>query len=109
MSDTERTLTRRDLRQAVYRACPTLSLDDARASVDATLEEISEALLRGETVKLHSFGVFKVRSTGERIGRNPKTLDEAVITARRVVTFRPSRSLLAYVTGSTDKAKRDRQ
>jgi integration host factor subunit alpha len=110
MSDTsraERTLTRQDLRKAVYKACPTLSLPDARAVVDATIEEISEALLHGETVKLSSFGVFKILSKRERIGRNPKTRDEAVITARRVVTFRPAKTLVAYVNGRKGKAKRD--
>lgn len=94
----EGALTRQDLRKAVYRTCPTLSLEEARAVVDGTLEEISEALLRGETVKLSSFGVFKVRSKRERIGRNPKTLSEATITARRVITFKPSKLLVARVS-----------
>jgi integration host factor subunit alpha len=101
----EGALTRTALRDAAYRACLSISRTEARQIVDATLEEIAEALLRGETVKLHSFGIFKVRSKGERIGRNPKTCAEAVITARRVITFKPSRELMAYVTRHAREAK----
>ena len=62
-------------------------------------EEISEALLRGESVKLRSFGTFNVRSKRERIGRNPKTGVEAKITPRRVLTFKASPVLVAHVNG----------
>jgi integration host factor subunit alpha len=95
----DRTLTRRELREAAYRACLSLSRSEAQQIVDATLEEIKEALLRGETVKINSFGVFKVRSKCERIGRNPKTRAEAIITARRVVTFKASKGMVETMNG----------
>ena len=47
----------------------------------------------GKSVKLSSFGSFMVRQKNERIGRNPKTKEEAVIDARRVVVFRASKEL----------------
>jgi integration host factor subunit alpha len=56
-------------------------------------------LLRGESVKLRSFGTFNVRAKRERIGRNPKTGVEATITSRRVLTFKASPVLVAYVNG----------
>jgi integration host factor subunit alpha len=93
------TLTRAALREAVYGCCPTLSRAEARKILDATFEEISEALLRGESVKLRSFGTFNVRSKRERIGRNPKTGVEATITPRRVLTFKASPVLVAHVNG----------
>jgi integration host factor subunit alpha len=99
------TLTRTALREAAFRACRSISRTQAREIVDTAFKEISEALLRGETVKLSSFGVFKVRSKRERIGRNPKTLSESVITARRVITFKASKLLVARV--SRGRAKRD--
>jgi integration host factor subunit alpha len=99
------TLTRTGLRAAAYRACPSLSREEVREIVDATLDEISKALLRGEIVKLNAFGTFKVRSKPERIGRNPKTRVEAIITPRRVVTFKPSRMLVAHVSGHEPNAK----
>jgi integration host factor subunit alpha len=100
MSDNDKpesTLTRAALRDAAYRACGSISQAEAREIVDATYDEINGALLRGETVKLRSFGVFKVIWKRERIGRNPRTLAKAVITARRAVTFRPSRTLVEYL------------
>jgi integration host factor subunit alpha len=45
---------------------------------------------RGEAVKLSGFGAFVVRRKGQRIGRNPKTGKEAVVSPRRVVAFKPS-------------------
>jgi integration host factor subunit alpha len=77
-----------------------LSRAEARKILDATFEEISEALVRGEPVKLRSFGSFNVRSKRERIGRNPKTGVEAPITPRRVLTFKPSPVLIAHVNGA---------
>jgi integration host factor subunit alpha len=94
-----RTLTRAALREAVYGCCTTLSRADARKILDATFEEISDALIRGEPVKLRSFGSFNVRSKRERIGRNPKTGVEATISPRRVLTFKPSPVLVAHVNG----------
>ena len=61
-------------------AARSLSRAEARKILDATFDEISEALLRGESVKLRSFGTFNVRAKRERIGRNPKTGVEATIT-----------------------------
>jgi integration host factor subunit alpha len=57
------------------------------------LDEISETLIRGESVKLRSFGLFAVRTKRERIGRNPRTRVEATVTSRRVLFFRPSHVL----------------
>jgi integration host factor subunit alpha len=64
-----------------------------------TLEEITDALVRGETVKLRSFGLFLVRAKRQRIGRNPRTGVEVPITPRRVLTFKPSPVLCATVNG----------
>ena len=58
-------------------------------------------LAAGETVKLSSFGSFIVRSKGERVGRNPKTGVEVPIDPRRVMVFKPSNVLKAYINGET--------
>lgn len=57
------------------------------------LREICQALKAGEAVKITGFGTFKCLHKKERVGRNPKTGDTAIISARRVVTFKPSTSL----------------
>ena len=60
---------------------------------EAILGEISEAITRGEQVKISSFGSFSVRKKGQRIGRNPKTGEEVPILPRQVLVFRPSHVL----------------
>jgi len=56
--------------------------------VQSVLDELADALIGGESVKLSSFGRFFVRSKSERIGRNPKTGIEVPITERRVMVFK---------------------
>ena len=93
---TDETMTRADLSEAVYQEVG-LSRNESADLVESVLEEISSALVRGEMVKISSFGSFTVRQKGERIGRNPKTGEEIPITARRVVTFRPGQKLKSRV------------
>ncbi len=93
------TLTRAALREAVYACCPTLSRSEARKILDTAFEEICEALVRGEQVKLRSFGTFNIRSKRGRVGRNPKTGVEAPITPRKVLTFKASPVLVAHING----------
>jgi integration host factor subunit alpha len=85
----DRTITRADLCQAVYQKVG-LSRAECAALVEHVLKEISDCLERGETVRLSSFGVFVVRKKGQRMGRNPRTGEEAPISPRRVVLFKPS-------------------
>ncbi len=87
-----RTVTRANLSEAVYQEVG-LSRSESAELVDSVLHEISDALVRGETIKLSSFGSFMVRQKGERVGRNPKTGDEAPILPRRVLVFRASHAL----------------
>ncbi|MEM8813893.1 MAG: integration host factor subunit alpha [Pseudomonadota bacterium] len=87
-----RTITRADLCEAVYQRVG-LSRTESAALVEAVLEEISESLVRGENVKLSSFGSFVVRQKNERLGRNPKTGEEVPISPRRVMVFKPSNVL----------------
>jgi len=87
MSD--KTLTRMDLSEAIFREVG-LSRNDSAQLVESVLDHMSDALVRGEQVKISSFGTFSVRSKSARIGRNPKTGQEVPINPRRVLTFRPS-------------------
>lgn len=102
---TGKTATRADLLDAIYDSCRTLSRAQARDIFEMALEEISDALVRGETVKLRSFGLFSVRSKRERIGRNPRTGIEVPIKPRRVLTFKPSPVLIASVNGRKAEAE----
>src|ERR1700730_3881924 len=94
----QRTVTRVDLAEAVYR-CVGLSRKESAILVQSVLDELADALIAGESVKLSSFGRFVVRSKSERIGRNPKTGIEVPITERRVMVFKPSNVLKARING----------
>jgi len=93
-----KTVTRADLCEAVYQKVG-LSRTESAALVEAVLQEITDCLERGETVKLSSFGSFVVRKKGQRIGRNPKTGKEVPISPRRVMVFKPSAILKQRING----------
>jgi integration host factor subunit alpha len=86
------TITRAQLTEAVYQEVG-LSRNESAELVESVIAEISDALERGEMVKISSFGSFAVRKKGQRIGRNPKTGQEVPISPRRVLVFRASHAL----------------
>ncbi|MGR3839514.1 MAG: integration host factor subunit alpha [Cognatishimia sp.] len=100
MSDN--TLTRMDLSEAVFREVG-LSRNDSAQLVESVLGHMSDALVRGEQVKISSFGTFSVRDKSARIGRNPKTGQEVPINPRRVLTFRPSHLMKDRVAAGNKK------
>jgi len=61
---------------------------DVKKVVQRTLDHITSALAKGETVELRNFGVFKIKARRSRIGRNPKTGTTVPIPERKVVTFK---------------------
>ena len=85
----DKTLTRMDLSEAVFREVG-LSRNESATLVASVLQHVSDALVAGEQVKVSSFGTFSTRDKSARVGRNPKTGEEAPIPPRRVLTFRPS-------------------
>lgn len=93
------TLTRADVTDAIVREVGVTRQESADL-LDRTLDLIGTALVHEKEVKLSRFGNFVVRKKSAREGRNPKTGTEAQISARRVVTFRPSPMLKAMVDKS---------
>jgi integration host factor subunit alpha len=89
-----------DLSEAVFREVG-LSRNDAAQLVESVLDHMSDARVRGEQVKISSFGTFSVRDKTARIGRNPKTGEEVPINPRRVLTFRPSHLMKDRVADGT--------
>ena len=82
-----------------------LSTAESFDYVDQVLAEIMDAVASGDEVKLRAFGSFRVRSKRERPGRNPKTGVSVPVSARRVVTFKPSRVLCHLVNKSTGRSE----
>jgi integration host factor subunit alpha len=93
---TSETVTRAQLTEAVYQEVG-LSRNESADLVESVLAEVSDALIRGEMVKLSSFGSFSVREKGQRMGRNPKTGEEVPILPRRVLVFRPRHVLKKHI------------
>ncbi|WP_439124264.1 integration host factor subunit alpha [Marivita sp.] len=85
----QKTLTRMDLSEAVFREVG-LSRNESADLVETVLNHMSDALVDGDQVKISSFGTFSIRDKAARVGRNPKTGEEVPINPRRVLTFRPS-------------------
>lgn len=70
-----------------------ITVKDAKSTIDALTEVITDALSKGEKVQLIGFGSFEVRDRAERKGHNPQTGEEITIPATQVPAFRPGRAL----------------
>jgi integration host factor subunit alpha len=88
-----RTMTKADIIENVYERVGGFSKKDASQIVEAVFDIIKDTLAKGEKIKLSGFGNLVVRDKNARIGRNPQTGDEITISARRVLTFKPSQVL----------------
>ncbi|MGB3627445.1 MAG: integration host factor subunit alpha [Henriciella sp.] len=95
-----KTITRVELADAIVREVG-LTRQESGDILDHMLEMIGKSLEHESEVKLSRFGNFVVRKKAARSGRNPKTGVEAKISARRVVTFKPSPMLKSKVEESS--------
>lgn len=105
------TLTREDIALAIHRRMDGMSRREAKRITDLVIEEMAATLASGESLKLHDFGSFLVRTKRERAGRNPRTGAPVPIDARRVITFRASPNMKAAINGKaplTSEKKRVR-
>ena len=90
------TVTRAHLGEAVYQEVG-LSRNESMDLLEMVIDFMGDALVKGKTVKVSSFGSFSSRQKKQRIGRNPKTGEEVPILPRRVLVFRPSQVLKSRV------------
>lgn len=97
-------ITRADLIRALKREVG-LSPSNCAEVLEDVLDEIAGCLGRGEPVNMHGFGAFSVRHKKARMGRNPRTGEEAPILPRRVVKFCPSGKLKLKVNTSSQMTK----
>jgi integration host factor subunit alpha len=85
-------ITKNDIAKFIYQEVG-LSFSKSNEIVSAVFNEIIESLEKNEDVKISNFGTFKVRQKKARIGRNPKTKEEHIITARKSISFYASKKL----------------
>ncbi len=86
------TLTKQDLIDSVYDKSD-FQKQKSTSTVESLLEIIKLALEAGEDVLISGFGKFCVKDKNKRRGRNPQTGNSVILDARRVVTFKCSRTL----------------
>ena len=97
-------MTKADIIEAIYQKIG-YSKKDAADLVELIFDTIKDTLAKGEKIKISGFGNFVVRDKKARTGRNPQTGDAIQISARRVLTFKPSQVLRAEVNTATGGAE----
>ena len=85
---------------------PHLYQRDVETIVNQLLDEIGDAMGRGDRVELRGFGTFSVKQREARIGRNPRTGEKVMVDAKSVPFFRPGKELRARVNGGSDPEAR---
>jgi integration host factor subunit alpha len=94
-------VTKADIIESVYEKVG-FSKKEAAEVVEMVFDTIKETLERGEKIKISGFGNFIIRDKKSRVGRNPQTGEEIEISARRVLTFRPSQVLKNALNSAAD-------
>ncbi|GBE14681.1 MAG TPA: integration host factor subunit alpha [Proteobacteria bacterium] len=89
-------MTKADIVEKVHERTG-FSKKESSEAVAAILEILKEKLENGQKVKLSGFGNFVIRRKDVRKGRNPKTGEEMEISARKVMSFKPSQKLKDYI------------
>ncbi len=95
------TLTKADIVERVYNKIG-FSKKEASDLVELVFSTLKNSLNEGERVKISGFGNFTVKEKKERPGRNPQTGDQITISARRVLTFKPSQILKDLINDDQD-------
>ncbi len=95
-------LTKKDIVKSIY-----MQLGLSKRIIDIILEDILkiivENLIEHKKVKISNFGTFEIRHKKERVGRNPKTREKKIISARNVVLFKPSQDFKKFINIVNDK------
>lgn len=89
-------MTKADIVECIYERIGFSKKESAKI-VDLVFEILKTELENGDKVKISGFGNFVLREKNARLGRNPKTGEALEISARRVLTFKPSHVLCSVV------------
>ena len=89
-------LTKKDLVNLVYMQIG-FSKSISENLIDEFFSIIISNLKKEKKVKISNFGTFSIRQKKIRIGRNPKTKEEKIISARKVVLFKPSKEFKNFL------------
>tara|TARA_B000000532_G_C18592951_1_gene287946 strand:- start:169 stop:459 length:291 start_codon:yes stop_codon:yes gene_type:complete len=89
-------LTKKEIINSIY-----MQLGYSKKILENILEDlldiIIDQLIKNKKVKISNFGTFEIRYKKKRIGRNPKTKEEKIISERNVVLFKPSKDFKNFI------------
>ena len=89
-------LTKKEIINSIY-----MQIGFSKKISENLLEDVFQIILKNiiseKKVKITKFGTFILHKKKERVGRNPKTKEEKVISERNVILFRPSKDLKQYI------------
>ena len=92
-------LTKKEIVNSIY-----MQLGFSKKISENLLEDVFQILLKNITiekkVKIAKFGTFILRKKNQRVGRNPKTKEEKIISERNVILFKPSKELKQLVNNN---------
>jgi len=83
-------MTKADIVDLVFEKMQDVNKKQVTDWVEVVFATLKDTMARGEDIKISGFGNFKLRQKKSRMGRNPRTGEPVEITARKVLTFRPS-------------------
>ena len=93
--------TREDIAESLHTDFG-LTKKDCIIFVNDIIDIIIDGLKVNGYVKIHNFGSFKIIRKKSRLGRNPKTMEDVIISERNVLKFKPSKSTLNYINKHND-------
>ena len=89
-------LTKKEIINSIY-----MQIGFSKKISESILDDIFQILLKNiiseKKVKIAKFGTFVLKKKNERIGRNPKTKEEKIISERNVILFKPSKELKKFI------------
>jgi integration host factor subunit alpha len=94
-------LTKKDLVNLIYMQLG-FSKNISENLIDDFFRTIVRNLYIEKTLKISKFGTFSIRKKKSRLGRNPKTKEEKLISERNVVLFKPSKEFKEFINLNND-------
>ena len=92
-------LTKKDIVNSIY-----MQLGFSKKICESLLEDFFSIILKNliehKKVKIAKFGTFILRKKNKRVGRNPKTKEEKIISERNVILFKPSKELKQLINNN---------
>ena len=95
-------LTKKDLVNLIYMQIG-YSKQISENLIEDFFKTIIDNLKKEGTLKLSNFGTFSIRQKKSRLGRNPKTKEEKIISERNVVLFKPSKEFKEFINLKDDE------